>query len=101
MKPTVRPLTKDDYFDLPETGPRYQLIDGELFMAPSPDRFHQDISRSIFLEICNLLEKHAWDYLQRAFRCRASRRGHFPTRHRLVFGIAKGRAHRAWCRRRS
>jgi hypothetical protein len=22
MKPTVRPLTKDDYFDLPETSPR-------------------------------------------------------------------------------
>jgi len=57
MKTTVHPLTKDDYFDLPETGPRYQLIDGELFMAPSPDRFHQDISRSIFLEVCNHLER--------------------------------------------
>jgi hypothetical protein len=26
---------------------RYQLINGDLFMAPAPNRFHQDISRTI------------------------------------------------------
>ena len=35
---TARPLTKYDYWELPEAGPRYQLINGDLFMAPAPNR---------------------------------------------------------------
>ena len=42
----MAPLTVEDYRLLPETGPRYQLIEGDLFMAPAPDRFHQDIAKS-------------------------------------------------------
>ena len=53
---TARPLTKYDYWELPEAGPRYQLINGELFMAPAPNRFHQDISRTIQFEIMKYLE---------------------------------------------
>lgn len=40
-------LTVEDYRDLPETGPRYQLIKGELFMSPAPPWHHQIISRNI------------------------------------------------------
>jgi Uma2 family endonuclease len=32
---------------MPEGGPRYQLIDGDLHMAPSPNLFHQEISRNL------------------------------------------------------
>jgi hypothetical protein len=53
---TPRPLTKYDYWELPEAGPRYQLIHGDLFMAPAPNRFHQDISRTIQFEIMKYLE---------------------------------------------
>ena len=53
---TARPLTKYDYWELPEAGPRYQLINGDLFMAPAPNRFHQDISRTIQFEIMKYLE---------------------------------------------
>jgi Uma2 family endonuclease len=53
---TARPLTKYDYWELPEAGPRYQLINGDLFMAPAPDRFHQDISRTIQFEIMKYLK---------------------------------------------
>jgi Uma2 family endonuclease len=53
---TTRPLTKYDYWELPEAGPRYQLINGDLFMAPAPNRFHQDISRTIQFEIMKYLE---------------------------------------------
>ncbi|WP_043582397.1 Uma2 family endonuclease [Geminisphaera colitermitum] len=38
-----RPLTAHDYRELPEYGPRYQLIEGDLHMAPAPNRFHQGI----------------------------------------------------------
>jgi hypothetical protein len=38
-------LTADDYRAMPETGPRYQLIEGDLIMSPAPNRYHQDISQ--------------------------------------------------------
>jgi Uma2 family endonuclease len=53
---TPRPLTKYDYWVLPEAGPRYQLINGNLFMAPAPNRFHHDISRTIQFEMMKYLE---------------------------------------------
>ncbi|MBI5767236.1 MAG: Uma2 family endonuclease [Verrucomicrobia bacterium] len=40
---TAERLTADDYRAMPEGGPRYQLIDGELHMAPAPSSFHQEI----------------------------------------------------------
>jgi Uma2 family endonuclease len=44
---TPAPLTVYDYRELPEGGPRYQLVDGDLHMAPAPNLFHQEISRNI------------------------------------------------------
>lgn len=47
---------------LPEGGPRYELIGGDLYMAPAPNRFHQEISGNLeflfrkYLE-CNCLGK--------------------------------------------
>jgi Uma2 family endonuclease len=40
-------VTAEDYRSLPEGGPRYQLIDGELFVSPAPDRYHQEISGNL------------------------------------------------------
>lgn len=54
----LRMLTVEDYRLLPETGPRYQLIDGELYMAPAPNRFHQDISWNLVILFGNYLKKH-------------------------------------------
>src|ERR1700751_5088978 len=52
-----RPLTKFDYWQFPETGPRYQLINRDLYMAPAQNRFHQDSSRTIQFEIRKYLER--------------------------------------------
>ncbi|TAK60706.1 MAG: Uma2 family endonuclease, partial [Bacteroidetes bacterium] len=41
------PCTYDDYLLLPDDGKRYEIIDGELFVAPAPFIDHQRIS--IFL----------------------------------------------------
>lgn len=53
----LEPLTLEDYRSMPETGPRYQLIEGELYMAPAPNRYHQEISFNLALVIGNYLEK--------------------------------------------
>ena len=51
-------LTIEDYQALPETGPRYQLIEGDLYMAPAPNRFHQDISRNLQFELHSYLKSN-------------------------------------------
>jgi Uma2 family endonuclease len=50
------PLTVENYKLLPETGPRYQLIQGDLYMAPAPNRFHQEISRNLGFELYGYLK---------------------------------------------
>ena len=42
VNPNVR-LTYQDYINLPESDTRYELIDGELYVAPSPTTAHQTI----------------------------------------------------------
>jgi len=51
-------FTTADYQLLPETGPRYQVIEGQLCMAPAPNRYHQDISKNIEFILLKYLEKH-------------------------------------------
>ncbi len=46
-------FTYEDYKTLPE-GKRYEIIDGDLMMVPSPDTEHQDIIGSLF----SLLREH-------------------------------------------
>ena len=50
------PLTVENYKLLPETGPRYQLIQGDLYIAPAPNRFHQEISRNLQFELHSYLK---------------------------------------------
>jgi len=50
--------TVHDYLSLADGGPRYELIQGELRMAPAPNTRHQRISRELELLICNHLREH-------------------------------------------
>ena len=51
VNPNVR-LTYQDYVNLPESDDkRYELIDGELYLAPSPTTVHQSISGALFAAI--------------------------------------------------
>ncbi len=58
LRAAPRPLTIQDYRELPEGPPFYQLIEGDLYMAPSPDRFHQDILGNLYVIIRGHLAKH-------------------------------------------
>jgi len=44
---TAIKLTVEDYKVLPETGPRYQLIEGDLYMSPAPSHFHQQVTANL------------------------------------------------------
>lgn len=48
-------LTYDDLVDMPDDGLRRELIDGALYVTPSPNRKHQ----SIVLNIASLIKAHA------------------------------------------
>ena len=50
-------FTYDDYKTLPESGPRYQILDGDLLMTPAPNTVHQMISANLeFLLIQHIRE---------------------------------------------
>ncbi|MBV9231890.1 MAG: Uma2 family endonuclease, partial [Chloroflexi bacterium] len=43
--------TYKDYAALPDDGNRYEVLSGVLYMAPSPDRWHQKASGAIFYHL--------------------------------------------------
>jgi Uma2 family endonuclease len=53
-----RPMTVEDYRATPE-GARYQLISGELVMAPAPSRYHQIIIGNLYLLLRTYLAAHS------------------------------------------
>ncbi len=56
----LKEWTYEEFMTLPEGGPyRYEIIDGELFMTPSPTPRHQRISRKLLLVIGKFLETHS------------------------------------------
>lgn len=52
-------MTTREYFQLPEGPPYFQLIDGELYMSPSPRRYHQRIATSLAHSLYAHVEDHA------------------------------------------
>ena len=58
LRAELRSLTVHDYRELPEGPPYYQLIEGDLYMAPSANLFHQDILGNLYLILRDHLKKH-------------------------------------------
>ncbi len=56
-------FTVEDYRELPETGPRYQLVDGDLIIAPAPNRHHQLYSRNLQFLLSDYLRQHPYGEL--------------------------------------
>jgi Uma2 family endonuclease len=50
-------LTYDDYCLLPDDGKRYEIIDGELFVTPSPRRSHQRVVTELSRVLGNYTER--------------------------------------------
>jgi Uma2 family endonuclease len=49
-------LTADEYFDLPDDGFRYELVDGVAVMTPSPLPIHQYVAEEIAFQLHAFLE---------------------------------------------
>lgn len=49
--------TVADYMQFPDDGTRYELIEGELLMAPPPNRYHQRIAFNLTHILGNYVEK--------------------------------------------
>jgi Uma2 family endonuclease len=58
VRPTGVKLTYDDFVLFPDDGMRHELIDGEHYVTPSPNRKHQKVSGNLYLLIASWLEDH-------------------------------------------
>lgn len=51
-------LTYDDYLRLPNDGKRYEILEGEIFVSPSPVTKHQRISRNLLALLHQHVRQH-------------------------------------------
>jgi Uma2 family endonuclease len=51
-------LTYDDFLLFPDDGRRHELIDGEHYVTPSPNRKHQSVSGNLFGMLWTFLQAH-------------------------------------------
>lgn len=51
-------LTYEDYCLLPNDGKRYEIIDGELLVTPSPRRPHQKVAGNLFYYLTDFVKNH-------------------------------------------
>ena len=59
-------FTAEDYRQMPYDGKRYEVLGGELLMAPAPDRSHQDIIGNIFAILRSHVKKHRLGFVNAA-----------------------------------
>ncbi len=52
-------FTYEDYLCLPDNGKRYQVIAGEVYMAPAPTPNHQDILGRLVVLLQTFVERHS------------------------------------------
>lgn len=57
MATQTKLITYDDYRTLPNDGNQYEVIGGELIMAPSPKTIHQRILRKLLARLNDYVEK--------------------------------------------
>ncbi len=47
-----------DYVKIPDDGKRYEILNGELIMSPSPTTLHQRVVGKLFIELKTFVEKN-------------------------------------------
>jgi Uma2 family endonuclease len=57
MQAFRRQWTADDLQDLPDDGQRYEVVDGELFVTPSPSANHQRALSILFRRIADYVDR--------------------------------------------
>ncbi len=54
-EPLSQRLTYDDLLQMPDDGPRYELIDGEAYIIPGPDARHQTALLQLAIQLQNAI----------------------------------------------
>jgi len=57
--PQIAPFTATEYRAMPDDGRRYQIVEGELFMAPAPNLFHQFVQANLLCILRPFVQQHA------------------------------------------
>jgi Uma2 family endonuclease len=60
MKSSTHKMTYEQYRLLPEDGKRYELIDGELLMTPSPSPRHQRVVKALAFQLSSFVESNGF-----------------------------------------
>lgn len=55
---TTLKLTYRDYVLLPDDGKRYEILDGDLYVTPSPSARHQEVSLNLVLALTQHVRTH-------------------------------------------
>lgn len=55
---STRKLTYADFLDFPDDGQRHELIAGEHYVAPSPNLWHQELSKRLMFALESHLRQH-------------------------------------------
>ena len=58
MTKAIHKFTYRDYCGIPDDGKRHEIIDGEHFMNPAPNTYHQTVSRKIQFQLFAQIELH-------------------------------------------
>jgi len=58
MSTAVHPLTYADLCRMPDDGLRYEIIGGELFVAPAPNLDHQEVSGELYALLRSYVRAH-------------------------------------------
>ncbi|MGH9399816.1 MAG: Uma2 family endonuclease [Thermoanaerobaculia bacterium] len=53
-----RKFTYEELRAMPQDGKRYELLDGEVYMAPSPNRKHQKVVGNLYVALRRFVEEH-------------------------------------------
>jgi Uma2 family endonuclease len=56
-------LTYEDYVLLPEDGKIHEIIDGEHYMTPAPETYHQTLSRRIQFQLYQKIEERELGFI--------------------------------------
>lgn len=95
-KQTDRVWTREEVLALPDDGNRYELVDGELLVMPSPRMLHQDASSEIEFLLRQYVNEHGIGKMHHAPADLELRSGQVVQPDIFVSSLVDGRRAREW-----
>lgn len=97
IMPLGRVWTRDEVLALPDDGFRYELVDGELLVSPSPRALHQRVLAALFRLLDPYVRRHATGEVMLSPADLDLRGGQLVQPDLFVTAPVEGRRIREWC----